>query len=103
MSGKNLVQNIFRSRPRDSGIYTFQSNLLGKSRVTTSVCFTRNTMADNEADMSQPPKKSRFASVDERKMEQILLKKDSKNTQKATARSVRLFTEYLQEKDMPTD
>lgn len=60
-------------------------------------------MANNEAGMSPPPKKSRLASIDERKMEQILLEKDSKNTQKATARSVRLFTKYLQEKHMPTD
>ena len=60
-------------------------------------------MAEAKAVPSPPQKKQRFASVDTKKMEQILKEKDSLNTQKATARSMRLLTKYLEEKDMPTD
>lgn len=50
-----------------------------------------------------PAKKPRFASVNTDVLEKILKDKDSANTKKATARSMRLFTKYIQEKCLDID
>ncbi|VDI61662.1 Hypothetical predicted protein [Mytilus galloprovincialis] len=60
-------------------------------------------MAGVHDESTENVKKPRFASINDDKYQQILREKDSINTQKATKRAIKLFINYLEEKDLPSD
>lgn len=78
-------------------------NYLIKIFVSSTVQFTATISEEKEADVHKNKVKRRFADISEEQFQEIVDKKDAKNTKRSTSQSVKTFREYLQEKSLSSD